>query len=123
MVQLRLGGQQVNVAWVVADPSRSAHTMQNTQGRKLNAIYRAYRAQLTAEAEVLIGLLRENDRDGLSRFCHRLAGTAGTYEVMQVSTAALELRAELERGGDLDALGGRIEALVALLREAAREVS
>jgi hypothetical protein len=92
----------------------------------LEEIMLAYFVRLGEEAVLLRQLVSRlateaDAKDELRRFLHRVAGTAGTYEVSSVFEAAKNLERTLHGGASDKELAGGGSALATLMEETSRQ--
>jgi HPt (histidine-containing phosphotransfer) domain-containing protein len=91
---------------------------------QLEAMKRAYVARFPEQADELEGLrgrLRADDHDAVSRveaIVHRMAGTAGSYGLSEISLAATELDVRIKQGAAAASLVADLDALISLMRRA-----
>ncbi len=92
---------------------------------QLEAMKRSYLDRLPGQAEELEELnarLRASDADAMPRveaIVHKLAGTAGSYGLMEISLAATSLDTLIKQGAAPSSLEEELDALIALMRRAA----
>jgi HPt (histidine-containing phosphotransfer) domain-containing protein len=89
---------------------------------ELRRVIERYKARLADEATLLEQILTRLDappgRAELKAFLHRIAGTAGTYELFDIATAASTLEHELDAGAKARHLREAGHRLALLMRAA-----
>ena len=113
-VQKHLSGAHATSAAVKAGTAKdSSDTRGDEVVRKFRPIFVGH---LPGYVHKLLKSVAEQNREELSGLAHQLAGTAGMYTFMNISTAAGAIEREMEHGAALEAIMPQIKALVEMMR-------
>lgn len=92
---------------------------------ELREVMERYKDKLPGEAAVLRAIIARLGQDAEARrelklFLHRIAGTAGTYELADIAADASTLERHLDAGATIPELGHAATTLAELLERTSR---